>query len=331
MSCAIKIYCFQNFYKVMKTGSSGAKSLFAPLGRRAVSPPPLYEKEKDLNVMVEQLEHLKWRMHFCMAAMGGIFGTYMILRFGHFASALTVNLLEILTGTTKGIWHPVLLKLCGVLVFTLAVVLTAKLSLRGRGDLRRSAVLIDAAAAAVLCAVPEDAEWSILISLFAMAFQWCAFSSRYGCPCSTIFSTNNFRQFVDAWVQIRSYPSEDHVLRFRLYGGTLLFFHAGAAAVCVLWRLGCGRWTILGSLIPACWMLFRLWKRRSRKWRNRERFFLRLCGIREFIQRKGCFFGKLKDGHTLHFVLRFYSIRKSSFAYFVCVKERGTLWKNSLS
>ena len=208
--------------------------------------------------MVEQLEHLKWRMHFCMAAMGGIFGTYMILRFGHFASALTVNLLEILTGTTKGTWHPVLLKLCGVLVFTLAVVLTAKLSLRGRGDLRRSAVLIDAAAAAVLCAVPEDAEWSILISLFAMAFQWCAFSSRYGCPCSTIFSTNNFRQFVDAWVQIRSHPSEDHVLRFRLYGGTLLFFHAGAAAVCVLWRLGCGRWSILGSLIPACWMLFRL-------------------------------------------------------------------------
>ena len=249
--------------------------------------------------MVEQLEHLKWRMHFCMAAMGGIFGTYMILRFGHFASALTVNLLEILTGTTKGIWHPVLLKLCGVLVFTLAVVLTAKLSLRGRGDLRRSAVLIDAAAAAVLCAVPEDAEWSILISLFAMAFQWCAFSSRYGCPCSTIFSTNNFRQFVDAWVQIRSHPSEDHVLRFRLYGGI----------------------TASG----------RRWKRRSRKWRNRERFFLRLCGIREFIQRKGCFFGKLKDGHTLHFMLRFCIVRKSSFAYFVCVKERGTLWKNSLS
>ena len=42
--------------------------------------------------MEEQLEQSKQRLHFCMAVIGGWFGAYMVLRFGHFASAATVNL-----------------------------------------------------------------------------------------------------------------------------------------------------------------------------------------------------------------------------------------------
>ena len=90
-----------------------------------------------------------------------------------------------------------------------------------------------------------------LSRLFAMAFQWATFASKHGYPCSTIFSTNNLRQFVDACVQVYLNRDADHSPRMRLYGGTLLSFHGGAIAVCVLWRMGFGHWTILGALLPA--------------------------------------------------------------------------------
>ena len=61
--------------------------------------------------MEEQLEQSKRRLHFCMALIGGWFGAYMVLRFGHFASAATVNLLEMLTGAAQEKWPLALLRL----------------------------------------------------------------------------------------------------------------------------------------------------------------------------------------------------------------------------
>ena len=75
--------------------------------------------------MEEQLEQSKQRLHFCMAVIGGWFGAYMVLRFGHFASAATVNLLEMLTGAAQENWPLALLRLGGILVYIAAIFLTA--------------------------------------------------------------------------------------------------------------------------------------------------------------------------------------------------------------
>ena len=64
--------------------------------------------------MEEQLEQSKQRLHFCMAVIGGWFGAYMVLRFGHLASAATVNLLEMLTGAAQENWPLALLRLGGL-------------------------------------------------------------------------------------------------------------------------------------------------------------------------------------------------------------------------
>ena len=211
--------------------------------------------------MEEQLEQSKKRLHFCMAVIGGWFGAYMVLRFGHFASAATVNLLEMLTGAAQSNWELALLRLGGVVLYAFAVILTAWLPKRTHSDLRFWAILIDITAAGVLCVIPPDREYGVYLSLFAMAFQWATFASKHGYPCSTIFSTNNLRQFVDACVQVYLNRDADHTPRMHLYGGTLLSFHGGAIAVCVLWRLGFGHWTILGALLPAALAL--LWQRQD--------------------------------------------------------------------
>lgn len=160
--------------------------------------------------MEEQLEQSKQRLHFCMAVIGGWFGAYMVLRFGHFASAATVNLLEMLTGAAQENWLLALLRLGGILVYIAAIFLTAWLPRRTHSDLRRWAILIDMAAAAILSLIPADREYAVYFSLFAMAFQWATFASKHGYPCSTIFSTNNLRQFVDAWVQVHLNRDADH-------------------------------------------------------------------------------------------------------------------------
>ena len=163
-------------------------------------------KEKDQRNMEEQLEQSKRRLHFCMALIGGWFGAYAILHFHHFASAVTVNFIEVFTSAVQENWIKALLRLGIVILYGFTIFLAACLSKRCKGDLRMWAILSDAAAACVLSVLPEHlSELGVYICIFAMGFQWCVFAGKYGYPCSTIFSTNNLRQFVDAWPMLCSW------------------------------------------------------------------------------------------------------------------------------
>lgn len=205
--------------------------------------------------MEEQLEQSKRRLHFCMALIGGWFGAYAILRFHHFASAVTVNFIEVFTSAVQENWIKALLRLGIVILYVFTIFLAACLSKRCKGDLRMWAILSDAAAACVLSVLPEHlSELGVYICIFAMGFQWCVFAGKYGYPCSTIFSTNNLRQFVDAWVQAHLFRDSDHIPRMNLYGGTLLAFHAGVIAECGRWGGEAARSCLFCSL--RFWLLF---------------------------------------------------------------------------
>ena len=105
--------------------------------------------------MEEQLEQSKRRLHFCMALIGGWFGAYAILRFHHFASAVTVNFIEVFTSAVQENWIKALLRLGIVILYVFTIFLAACLSKRCKGDLRMWAILSDAAAACVLSVLPE--------------------------------------------------------------------------------------------------------------------------------------------------------------------------------
>ena len=72
---------------------------------------------------------------------------------------------------------------------------------------------------------------------------------------------------MDAWVQAHLFRDSDHIPRMNLYGGTLLAFHAGVIAECVLWAMGWGSCTILPVLLPA--VLALVWQRRDFRMRER--------------------------------------------------------------
>lgn len=201
--------------------------------------------------MEEKTERNKLRLHLCMAFIGGCFGAYALLQFSHFASAVTVNFIEVFTGAAQGNWTKSLLRLGAVVMYAVTLFLAAYLPGRVSSDLRLWAVLLDMAASVAACLVPASAkEAGVYILIFAMGFQWAIFAGKQGYPCATIFSTNNLRQFVDAWVQVHCNGDASQAPRMRLYGRTLLSFHLGVLTVCVLWLLGCGRWSSL-SVLPA--------------------------------------------------------------------------------
>ena len=122
--------------------------------------------------MEEQLEQSKRCLHFCMALIGGWFGAYAILRFHHFASAVTVNFIEIFTSAVQENWIKALLRMGIVILYVFTIFLAACLSKRCKGDLRMWAILSDAAAACVLSVLPERlSELGVYICIFAMGFQ----------------------------------------------------------------------------------------------------------------------------------------------------------------
>ena len=90
---------------------------------------------------------------------------------------------------------------------------------------------IDAAACAVLCFIPADA--NVILSLypifFAMSIQWSSFSGAQGFVSSTIFSTNNTKQASLAFAEFITDGDRGHFKKVRFYVFTLLAFHFGAA------------------------------------------------------------------------------------------------------
>lgn len=117
------------------------------------------------------------------------------------------------------------------------------------------------AAALVLSVIPPDREYAVYFSLFAMAFQWATFASKHGYPCSTIFSTNNLRQFVDACVQVYLNRDADHSPRMRLYGWDPAVLPRRGH--CGVRPMAHGPWTLdySGALLPAALAL--LWQRQD--------------------------------------------------------------------
>ena len=83
-----------------------------------------------------------------------------------------------------------------------------------------------------------------------MPFQWCTFKAPGGYNSSTIFSTNNLRQFTTAVTQFLMKKDNAQCDKAKFYGMTLLSFHTGAALSLILY-MTCGLSGVWLCLVPA--------------------------------------------------------------------------------
>lgn len=184
------------------------------------------------------MEHAQQRLHFTMSFIGGFLAVYAVLCFaGLLGSAQTSNLILLTTDLLSANWPDLLLRIGGAVLYMCAIALTVWLPRKCRTDLRRISVVLDMAAALVVGLFPEGIPpvLGLYPLFFAMAFQWNSFTGADGFVSSTIFSTNNFRQFSMALAETLSGRSQ--LPKAAFFGKTLLSFHSGVAVSYLLWQL----------------------------------------------------------------------------------------------
>ena len=193
-------------------------------------------------------------IHYIVAFIGGFLGIFPVVNAVHFlGSAQTSNLIDIVLASLRADWSSLLLHAFGAFLYVLAVFLVTFLPKHTRLKVKWLALLVDAACAFVMWLFPLERNLPLTMYLyptfFAMAFQWCSFKGAYGFTSSTIFSTNNLRQFVSSLTEVFCNGDRSFSLKAKFFGLTLLGFHLGVAASGILWFF-LGNAGFLFALLP---------------------------------------------------------------------------------
>lgn len=197
-------------------------------------------------------------LHYLMAFTGGFFGVYAIVTFCDlFGNAQTSNLIYFVTDLLGHNYQDAFLRLGGVFLFMCATALTVYLPKHSRINLQITSIFIDMAAAVMVGLFPSDIRPVLALYpfFFATAFQWNSFKGAKGFNSSTLFSTNNLKQFTMAITEVFLNKDKTHTVKAKFFGCTLLSFHIGVGCSYIA-RIGLGTKSIWLALIPLCVSLY---------------------------------------------------------------------------
>lgn len=144
-----------------------------------------------------------------------------------------------------GTWGSALVRLGGTACYIAGIAFAVLWrQYRRKTQLQICSIAIDAAACLGLAWIPAETDPILALypMFFATAVQWVAYSQAAGYNCSTIFSTNNLRQFTEGITEYFCTGETEQLRKLKFYGRTLVCFHLGAA-----WGWWCvNRWGIPG-------------------------------------------------------------------------------------
>lgn len=169
-------------------------------------------------------------IHWNFALVGGFLGAYAILlHLGNFGSAQTGNLMEMADSLISGEWYDVLLRFFPLPLFGGGVVASYLLTNYTKINMRKLAILVDAAGLVIASFLPlEPVMVGLYPIFFCSAFQWGVYSSTNGYNSATIFSSNNFKQAVLGWTQYILTKDVEFRKKGILYTNTVISFFIGA-------------------------------------------------------------------------------------------------------
>lgn len=178
-------------------------------------------------------------LHCSMAVIGGFIGAYALLnRQDVFGNAQTSNMIWLILCILGKDFKAVLIRIGGLLIYMAGVAAVTLWPKYFKVHVHYAALVVDGIAMIILGCLPK--EMDLILALypifFAAAFQWCAFPGVYGYNCSTIFSTNNLRQFTSAFTEYLCTHDKKFSHKAKFYGSVLLSYHFGVAVSFVVYR-----------------------------------------------------------------------------------------------
>lgn len=195
-------------------------------------------------------------IHYNMAVVGGYFAGFTVCNLlDLFGNAQTLNLLSIVRDFFICDFQQMALRIVGAIMYFLGMSLSVIIPRCTKIRTDILSVVIDAMCLIILSLLPDNLHVFIRVYpvFFATAFQWTAFDKIEGYVSSTIFSTNNYRQFTTSLLAYAFDKDKALLAKARVFGFTLLYFHIGVALACVL-SMFMGKLTALPALtllIPA--------------------------------------------------------------------------------
>lgn len=195
-------------------------------------------------------------LHFNMSLIGGFMGGYAVWNFCELlGNAQTANMITLVTDIVGRNFGAVFLRVIGIAVYFSGFAVSVLVKNYTKMNIKLLCLAIDAAAMVTLAVMPDNLELIIYLypMFFAMSFQWTVFAGAEGYGSSTIFSTNNLRQFSTSLVEYICNKESEKIKKARFYGLTLISFHIGVAVACVVSLLLGTKSTLvaLAFLVPA--------------------------------------------------------------------------------
>lgn len=169
-------------------------------------------------------------LHRIMCIIGGFMGAYaLLIRCDNFGSAQTANLIYLFFNLLGGNMVSFLLRLGGLGLYFAAIEITVILEKKTHLNLKKYALFTEAACLLLLGFLPLHANSLLCLYpvFFMMSTQWSVFHGTADYNSSTIFSTNNFKQFslaLGSYVLEKDSASRDKMI---VFANSLLFFHLG--------------------------------------------------------------------------------------------------------
>lgn len=178
------------------------------------------------------------RLHYTMSFIGGIFAIYSLLEHSNvFGSAETSNMILLVKDLLcMDVFH-ILIRVGSLAVYAAGIILTVWMDKNCPALQKRICIMIDCFVAFVLGILPEDLHPVVALYpvAFAMSIQWCTFRGVRENPSASTFSTGNFRQLVTLIFVYVTEKRQENLSRIKFYIITMLSFHAGIAAIYLIW------------------------------------------------------------------------------------------------
>ena len=208
----------------------------------------------DKNVRkIEAGQKMEAHIHYLVAFIGGFLGLFPIVNVVNvLGSAQTTNLIEIVLAILVGDGDLLFFHGIGALIFSFAIFLATVIPKHTKLDIKFLAMIFDILCGIVMYFFPKNAPVITFLypTFFALSFQWCAFRGAYGYVCSSIFSTNNLRMCISAFVEVFVNKDRTFMLKAKFFGATLIAFHFGIIVSWVCWYFF-GNRGFLAVIIPA--------------------------------------------------------------------------------
>jgi uncharacterized membrane protein YoaK (UPF0700 family) len=183
-----------------------------------------------------------------MAFIGGFLGGFSILNHGDlFGSAQTANLITIAMEVVGRNRADFFIRIIGLLIYMTGLSSTVLIPKLFKINMKIFSIIIDTIVIVIVAFLPESTNNFVALYpvFFAMSIQWCTFKGAEGYNTSSIFSTNNLRQFTTSFTEYFCTRDSEALKKCKLYGKVLFFFHAGV----MVSYISCQILSIHGALV----------------------------------------------------------------------------------